>query len=93
VGSGSAETREDINMEEMMIVMAAMSGLFLLGAYRRGLNDGMRIVKGKGIEVKRMATEKKKEARTDARTEAVLMNIERYNGTGYGQQTIDRQGV
>ena len=77
-------------MEMMILVMAALSGLFLLGAYRRGLTDGMRIAKGKGIEVAHRKVAKKGGAVFDERTEAVLMNIERYNGTGSGQQIIDR---
>ena len=76
-------------MESMMIVMAALSGLFLLGAYRRGVCDGMRIAKGKSIEVVRGKSTKKNSAVFDGRTEAVLMNIERYNGTSSGQQIID----
>ena len=76
-------------MEMIIIVMAALSGLFLLGAYRLGLKDGMRIVRGKSIERKVMGVRKKVEPMVDARTEAVLRNIERYDGTGAGQQQIN----
>jgi len=77
-------------MEMMIMIMAALGGLFLLGAYRRGLKDGMRIARGKSIEVARPRLAKKTASAFDERTEAVLMNIERYNGTGSGQQLIDR---
>ena len=77
-------------MEMMILVMAALSGLFLLGAYRRGVCDGMRIAKGKSIEVVRGKAKGINNTPYDKHTEAVLTNIERYNGTASGQQIIER---
>ena len=76
-------------MEMVIIVVAAVSGLFLLGAYRLGLKEGMRIASGKSIERKAMSGKKKSDSMIDARTEAVLRNIERYDGTSTGQQQIN----
>ncbi len=77
-------------MEYIILGAALISGLFLLGAYRRGLTDGMRIQKGKDIETRYKPEKRKDETPVfDEKTEAILRNIGRYDGTGAGQKTID----
>ena len=72
------------------IGIACIYGLFLIMAYRKGLSDGLDIMKGKDIEPV-ITVEKKKESspQVDLRTESILKNIDNYDGTGAGQIKID----
>ena len=72
------------------IGIACIYGLFLIVAYRKGLSDGLDIMKGKDIEPV-ITVEKKKESspQVDLRTESILKNIDNYDGTGAGQIKID----
>ena len=73
------------------IGIACIYGLFLIMAYRKGLSDGLDIMKGKDIEPV-ITVEKKKESSAqqfDLRTESILKNIDNYDGTGAGQVKID----
>lgn len=73
------------------IGIACIYGLFLIMAYRKGLSDGLDIMKGKDIEPV-ITVEKKKESSAqqfDLRTESILKNIDNYDGTGAGQIKID----
>ena len=77
-------------MEMFYIAAAFIYGLFLIMAYRKGLSDGLDIMKGKDIEP--VITVEKKEksgAKFDLRTESILKNIDSYDGTGAGQIKID----
>lgn len=77
-------------MEMLYLALACIYGLFLIMAYRKGLSDGLGIMKGKDIEPV-IAVEKKKESSTqfDIRTESILKNIDNYDGTSAGQVKID----
>ena len=72
------------------IGIACIYGLFLIMAYRKGLSDGLDIMKGKDIEPV-ITVENKKESspQVDLRTESILKNIDNYDGTGAGQVKID----
>lgn len=79
-------------MKMIYMALACIYGLFLLMAYRKGLKDGLDIMKGEDIEPV-IAISKEKENKShmnfDARTEAILRNIDNYDGTGEGQKKID----
>ena len=79
-------------MELYYMGIACVYGLFFIMAYRKGLSDGLDIMKGKDIEPV-IAVSKEKEDKSytnfDARTEAILRNIDNYDGTGEGQKVIE----
>ena len=78
-------------MEMFYIAAAFIYGLFLIMAYRKGLSDGLDIMKGKDIEpviVVEKNREEKGRTSFDARTEAILRNIDNYDGTSEGQKEI-----
>ena len=79
-------------MEMVYMALACVYGLFLIMAYRKGLSDGLDIMKGKDIEpVIAVSREKEDKGYTnfDARTEAILRNIDNYDGTSEGQKVIE----
>lgn len=76
-------------METAYIVLGFLMGFIVWQAYKRGLEDGLDIKEGKPLSV---VKEKKKRPQTkevDPRTEAILRNIDNYDGTGVGQKKID----
>ena len=78
-------------MEVVVIGEALVFGLFLIVAYRKGLCDGLRINGGKSPEpiIKKQDKAKNNTPVFDARTEAILKNIDNYDGTSEGQKVIE----
>ncbi len=78
-------------MDIFVLAMAVLYGLFLLGAYRKGLRDGLNISKGKEPEpiIKESVKPDTRGQELDARTESILRNIDNYNGSAEGQKKID----
>lgn len=76
-------------MEFLYIITGVLIGIFLVLGYRKGLKDGMRLKEGKPIEAVPKKKRKKEYAEVDPRTEAILRNIDSYDGTAVGQKKID----
>lgn len=78
-------------MEMCYMAFALIYGIIIAAAYRKGLCDGLKIVNGK--EPEPMLKKENKAAKTapvfDARTEAILQNIDNYDGTAEGQVVIE----
>lgn len=74
---------------DITIIAAGIYGLFLLAAYRKGLRDGLKISRGKEPEPVILSEKKRTEGtQLDARTEAILRNIDSYDGTNTGQKKV-----
>lgn len=76
-------------MEFLYIVAGILMGIFLVLGYRKGLKDGMRLKEGKPIEAAPRKKKRKEYTEVDPRTEAILKNIDSYDGTATGQHKID----
>ena len=78
-------------MDVAIIIEVLVCGLMFTAVYRKGLRDGIDIKDGKTVEPMIKPSEKKetKPIELDERTEAILRNIDSYDGTSNGQQKIE----
>ena len=72
----------------MTILAAILGGLFLVAAYRIGLRDGMRLKSGREPEAIIKERPKSRPTKEDKRINAILSNIDAYDGTGKNQKEI-----
>lgn len=75
-------------LETVFFVLSLTAPLFILAAYRKGLADGQRL--GQGKEMKPLIRPREDPGRGAAgrRTDMILSNIDRYDGTSFGQKEV-----
>lgn len=72
-----------------LMLLAAALGAMLVICYRQGLKDGMAVGEGKPLEpVLQLTANKEEESPENERYNALLRNIDAYDGTGAGQEEV-----
>ena len=81
-------TRGAGNFMTMILLFATALGICIVAAYRIGLRDGMRLKSGREPEAFIKERPKGRPTKEDKRINAILSNIDAYDGTGKNQKEI-----
>ena len=72
----------------MIYITAILGGVLIVTAYRIGLSDGMKISSGKNVSVFKVQHRDKRHVAEESKYNAIMENIENYDGTSKGQKEI-----
>ena len=78
----------------MEIALCAVFGTFIILSYTLGLINGQKLSKNKDIKIKTIPQvikehkQEKEDLKNEERINTILSNIEKYDGSGLGQEEV-----